>query len=69
MALPRGMRVLALLSLVLFIWLLNLLFRAPAALEPPSPKENVIADGYEDPMLDRMSCVLASFEIVAIDLF
>lgn len=50
MALPRGMRALAAVSLVLFIFVLFQVFQGPTSLSGPS---NKIDDWVKDPQSDR----------------
>lgn len=51
MALPRGMRALAAITLVLFVFVLFQVFKGPSSLSLPS--SNKIDDWVKDPQSDR----------------
>lgn len=53
MALPRSMRILAVVTVGIFFYLCLLILQAPAAVEPPSTG-NKIEKMTKDPNLDRM---------------
>jgi len=50
MALPRGIRAVAAITLCIFFWLVLQIFRAPASIDAPGDKS---ADWAHDPSSDR----------------
>jgi hypothetical protein len=57
MALPKSMRILAVITVGIFFYLCLLILQAPAAVEPPSSGSGLKMDKMlKDPNLERMLC-------------
>lgn len=57
MAIPRLMRLLAVVTLVLFFFLVMMLFKGPATVNQPSGEHVKLETWERDPNLDRMDRV------------
>ena len=65
MAFPKPLRALAVLSLILFIFMIFQLFRTPPTIHKPGKGEDAVPDMKDDPMADRKLLQLCkiSFEL------